>query len=195
MPVDYHAWTHRPKSLGGTDPLEIGVSVFRAYRHDDASIGLTMVDLNWDEDWENGNTDVFTPLTSGGADAVQGVDEVRYVDLNLPGRYTFCAGFNFGTTFDGSVGIMLQDDNNVLGTPYMTVHGPTTYGGSSLGNQGFLIATYSRVYPLLDPFASGGQFPTRTYWQIAQNSSAAKTLTEAFLDIHYEPVTLPPLLS
>lgn len=23
MPVDYHAWTHRPKALGGTDPIDV----------------------------------------------------------------------------------------------------------------------------------------------------------------------------
>lgn len=26
MPVDYHGWTHRPKALGGTDPIELEVS-------------------------------------------------------------------------------------------------------------------------------------------------------------------------
>lgn len=26
MPVDYHAWTHRPKALGGTDPIEVEAS-------------------------------------------------------------------------------------------------------------------------------------------------------------------------
>lgn len=28
MPVDYHGWTHRPKALGGTDPVVLPVVLF-----------------------------------------------------------------------------------------------------------------------------------------------------------------------
>jgi len=31
MPVDYHAWTHRPKAQGGTDPIDLGEALPYAF--------------------------------------------------------------------------------------------------------------------------------------------------------------------
>jgi len=196
MPVDYHAWTHRPHEQGGTDTIDVGmVDCFRAYMFDDMSVNTTMIDVEWDEAWENGNTSAFQPRTSAAVVAVQGVDEVKFIDLLLPGRYTFCAGFKFSASFNGNVGIMLQDDDPVQTIPYLVVHGPRTYdfgGVAALQLDGYLLFNYSRVYPLLDPFASGVQLPSRCYFQVGQNSGSAKTISEAFLDIHYEPANIPP---
>ena len=40
MPVDYHAWTHRPKSQGGTDPIEQADTAWIAV-YDDLYLGMS----------------------------------------------------------------------------------------------------------------------------------------------------------
>lgn len=192
----YPALHGRQHCPGGEDPIPcLGVQYFRAYLFDDMTgVATTMQDVTWDEDWENGAPSVFTPRTAAGATATQGVDGVRFVDLNVPGRYTFTAGLYFSASFNGSVGIMLQDQNPVLSTPYIVVHGPHTYdfgGAAALQLQGYYLFNYSRVYPLLDPFNSGDQLPVSTYFQVGQNSGSGKTISEGFLEIQYEPVVFP----
>jgi hypothetical protein len=158
---------------------------------DDMSVSATMLDVDWDEQFENGDSEVFTPRKSNGTVATAGVDLVRFIDLNVPGRYTFSAGFYFGSAFNGSVGVMLQDQNPVLTTPYEMTHGRNSDGTTALNLTGYRMFSYSRVYPLYDPFGSGNQFPVQCYFQIGQNSGSSKTCNEAFLDIHFEPVIFP----
>lgn len=47
MPVDYHAWTHRPKALGGTDPLEVAGTSAALLHELDVSGGASITADTW----------------------------------------------------------------------------------------------------------------------------------------------------
>lgn len=171
------------------------VSFFRALHYDDAvgdditvNVG-TATDVDWNY-WENGDTSAFTPKTGVGGTPVLGTDLTHTVELNLNGRYIISWGVFFNTTFDGNVQMLIHDGDPIFGRPDTAIHGPATYGGNSFSTTGYYTQTISRIYTLLDPFSSGPWTPA-IQTDVAQNSSASKTVTEAWLEIQYEQATFP----
>ena len=70
--VAYHAWTHRPKALGGTDPIETADNAIKSFIGVGTSETLTPGNSNFV--WQtntNRNPECFTPIIFGGSDYYQ----------------------------------------------------------------------------------------------------------------------------
>lgn len=67
MPVDYHAWTHRPKSKGGTDPIEVGETPWarRRLRSNQVITTNVLTSIAFDDD-SNDYTDDFSLVNVSG---------------------------------------------------------------------------------------------------------------------------------
>lgn len=69
MSVDYHAWTHRPKAQGGTDPIDIAAVMYgEAYKSADQTISdTTFTRLTswalWNTPYDSAVTDQTNGLT------------------------------------------------------------------------------------------------------------------------------------
>lgn len=68
MGVDYHAWTHRPKSQGGTDPIQLDNEI-KSFVGEGTTQTLTPGNSNivWQTN-TNRNSECFTPIVFGGSD-------------------------------------------------------------------------------------------------------------------------------
>ena len=184
MPVDYHHWTHRPKALGGTDPIDVFPSVFRALHFNDAVGnditvgGQTDVDVTYN--WWNHDSYDGTVFEPGPSVPVFGTDNVQQVGLLKSGLYVISWGVNWSTANSGLTKMTMHDDDIIFGRPEVTIHGSET-GWSTTG---YLVQTIARYYLLSDPFASGTWEP-HIQTDVAQSSGGSKTVNEAWLEIIY----------
>lgn len=89
MPVDYHAWTHRPKSEGGTDPISIPEPIIEyAY--------IAQI-LDQEEPWPTGEDN--NPITKGPmTEGFTSNEEVLYPDLSDGAIYLHEEGGGLGAT-------------------------------------------------------------------------------------------------
>lgn len=90
--VAYHAWTHRPKAQGGTDPIEMPA-------------GFDMVHLwDWDYDTDNSvTTATWEPVVGiGGSD--------RYYN-----RATYSSGFTTGWDYDSGLNTSVSAEYLIQG--------------------------------------------------------------------------------
>ena len=152
--VAYHAWTHRPKALGGTDPIEPVTPFFRAIYQDDTGvtgITTTLKNLDWTW-WQNQDTDVFQPLKAGGGAPINGTDLARYIRLKPPGLYSFSVACKpTSTTNMNGWAVFLSDDDTPWGFKEGIFHGPAI---STYEHGGWMIFHWERIYPYIDPFDS-----------------------------------------
>lgn len=198
MSVNYHAWTHRPKEQGGTDPLDFQFKVFRAIISEPLgdTVGTAEVALDWDLWDQNFDTAIYDPVASTGGIPVQGTDVVRKVVLKLPGRYSFqvdvdvYSGSGAGQP-DGTVTVAYYDNTGAQFGEYKPVHHAPDTGTDLVGQ---LASHWSYTYPLYDPFDMSGPPPPTVIaqWLITTESSSPLTVTSAALEIHYFPALLPP---
>lgn len=189
---------HRSKieSLARRPPLGgNAISIFRALHYNDAvgddiSVGSSATDITYNF-WENGDTAVFTPLTSAGGTPTLGTHNVQRVRLLATGLYVISWGVYFDTAFQGTIVQYIHDNDPIFGRPDRLNHAGDTEGATTVNTSGYFTQTIERVYPLLDPFGSGSH-TVEISTDSAQNSGAAKTVTEAWLEIHYRPnVSIP----
>lgn len=188
----YHGWTHAPKSQGGTDPIPGSADTdayFRAYLIDDlTNLSGTDQIVDWHTGWElGGEAGVFQPKTTALSNATTS-DKVRRLDLLVPGRIEMCWGFEYSLTGDAANGDVyshfLSDNNPVFGSNYQDTHAAP----SGVQGEGLLISNYSRIYPLLDPFASGTQtiqFQWRVSWS---GPTTGETVQSGFVDVYWRPL-------
>jgi hypothetical protein len=206
MSVQKPAKHGRDHCIGGEDPIPcLGVQFFRAVYSDATGItgiGGTNKNLDWLW-WQNGAPSIFEPRkTNGDPDPVNGTDLARYIRLKVPGRYTFSIGVRPEDAFNGfKISLNESPEDDPFG--YAEDH----YAGLNDGTyntSGWLAWTFSRIYPMLDPFASdaanelvqwpdfaGGGFVGAYFTMAADLASGTTEVRHAFLDIGYEPVTFP----
>lgn len=80
--VDYHGWTHRPKSQGGTDPIEMPTSTWATFYG--AAASITHID-----------NDYYVPINAMHTNDTAGYElagisgtEADWLQINTPGFYT-----------------------------------------------------------------------------------------------------------
>lgn len=170
--------------------------MFRAMRTDDVtSLTGTSQQLDWDT-FQNGDATVFQPRNAAdSADAVSGVSDTRNIRLKKAGLYTFTVGIKENTA-DGGYKIAFNDNDPVWGYSEDHLSGPTT----TYNIVGFVTWTFSRAYPIWDPFSTPPSWPNfglsafvpANFTVAANHSGTARTITNAFLDVYYDPnVTFP----
>lgn len=173
-----HGRDHCPT---GSDPCPcIGAQTFRAlrYSNDLTSIGSVDAPLDW-VNWEwSGVNSIFSPRKiGGGPDPVIGTDLMRSIRLVAEGWYTFTLGVHFTATVDGFK-LVLNDGDPIFGRSDDIFGGPTTVYNTT----GYCVGTWTRFYPLFDPFASGAH-TVDVNFAVAVNAGGTRTIDEAYLDV------------
>lgn len=159
MPVDYHAWTHRPKALGGTDPIELTPACFKAWQSIDFDAGVgqsisngTSTILTWDL-WSNSNAAVFD---------IQGqTTSITTVRLIPWGRYSFHCILWFQDNFAASVSVGMS----ITGYGTWNIGARTMDFAATTPNAGGLVFHDEVILPLPDlanshAAVSGSSTPT-----------------------------------
>lgn len=188
-PVDYHAWTHRPKALGGTDPIESEsvITHFRAFV--EPAGGLLVgndieVQVNFTE-WDNEDSSVFgtTTISSGTI--------LTTVNFKRPGVYTVTAYIWWEAQFDARIEILALDPSGTSSNwPVGLAPSNSQAGGSSEpGSQFVYPLTYSvtKKYPLMgitEADVIGANYGA-VLLKVLQASGSARDLQAAMLEVFY----------
>lgn len=207
-----HGRDHCP---GGEDPIPAscfgGGSYFRAYlmRYTGSpqtamitGIGTTNTQARYDW-WETSDTTVFEPRkTADGADPVMSTDMAWSVWLKQAGHYTITMGMKLTDLVTD-----YKQEWNDSDTPFG--HPDGAYSGSSQGYNavGFMVDTITRIYPL----PNYGGDPPNTFWPNFALSAhvngyvtvgsrnvtgiSDNELDLAFLEILFQPFTIPPVIA
>jgi hypothetical protein len=168
-------------------PRTGGWTSFRALHYDDAvgndvTVGASQADIPFNY-WENGDATVFQPRTSVGGTPTLGTHAVQNVRLLAEGLYLIAWGVRFNDEFEGTVAQYVHDADPIFGYPEVTAHGAVELAAVAMSG-GFLVQSFSRHYPLLDPFDSGSHIPELSF-DASQNSGVNETVTTAWLELNY----------
>lgn len=186
MPVDYHAWTHRPKSLGGTDPIELPLpKVFRAVQWDSFTTTGTSVDMEpfaFDL-WANPDTSIFE------ADLEVSL-ELGSVIAKEPGLYVVNLIVGWFDSFDAPVAGFIAD-GELVWPPTGSEDTRKMRAGS--GDGMYYSYSLSRYYPTInfEEGHGGNDLPVFSFF--AGQQSGASRDCQARVDITYWPAEVGPV--
>lgn len=190
MPVDYHAWTHRPKSQGGTDPIDFpsGPVMLRALYAPSggAAVATATETAILFDTWENEDDTIYGETLSGG--------DLQKVSLLRPGVYSVTVHTNWETAFASRVENLVLDDSAASTASLLkgnvSGHAPVSEGGSQFDYP--FTSTWVRKWPMVgvtEADVVAGAYG-RLLVKILQASGSNKDVEAVGLEIFYLGDTL-----
>ena len=182
MPVDYHAWTHRPKAMGGTDPIEgTTITTLRATFDGTLAVASLTETIVLFDVWENEDATVFGETLFGG--------DLQKVSLLRQGLYSVFVQPQWDTAFASRTEALVLDDSSAssasIARGNMSQHAPVSEGGSQFSYP--LTFSATRKWPLLgvtEADVLAGVYG-RLVVKVLQESGSSKDLERCSLEIHY----------
>lgn len=185
-PVDYHAWTHRPKALGGTDPIDAySIPCFRAFHYNAATQTINNANDGYIT-WDRYQTSDSTKIDFGGWTAGS-PDTFTIVDFKVRGLWaiTVMVDISPAGTWTGTWGIAMEDAGGTFTAPPGTIWPCGEAPGDN--SSGFFSWTHIQSFPPIwidqttDTLAP--DLPSAR-WTLSNNGGSNVTIDYAMLEIH-----------
>lgn len=188
--VNYHAWTHRPKALGGTDPITVGTfPCFRAYNY---AAGFTISNntdafLRFDR-WQSSDTSII----AGGGWQSATPDYINEVDVLERGLYAFTIMVDFNATLNAGdeIGLSIEDAGATYTAPPMNIQSAAIRAGD--GTTGLWSWTHIQSFPPIfvsdtggaNAVAGAGPDLPQVKIKMFNFTGSTITISESYLEIH-----------